>query len=85
MRIVREHYLRDDLTCGSSTCSDCAPPNTCLEAAPSSVSELCTDPHYIIPDTNVFIHQVFCFLLKSCLFVFYIQCTQFGCGYLGKK
>lgn len=62
IRTVREHYLRDDIACGSAVCSECPNNNSCLEAEPRSLSDLCTNPHYIIPDTNVIIHQV-CLLL----------------------
>lgn len=58
LRTVREHYLRDDIMCGSAVCSECPSHITSLEEEPCSYSELCSDPHYIIPDTNVLIHQV---------------------------
>lgn len=48
LKIVREHYLRDDISCGSDV----------LEPKPLSRSSLITDPHYIIPDTNIILHQV---------------------------
>lgn len=68
MRTVREHYLRDDITCGSSICTVCSNSNMCLEAEPSSVSDLCSDPHYLIPDTNVIIHQVCYFNFKTSMY-----------------
>ncbi|KAG8182151.1 hypothetical protein JTE90_014561 [Oedothorax gibbosus] len=58
VKTVREHYLRDDILCGSAVCTECPEPSTCLEAVPSSKSELCSSPHYIVPDTNVVIHQI---------------------------
>ncbi|KAF8782291.1 Exosome complex exonuclease RRP44 like protein [Argiope bruennichi] len=57
VKTVREHYLRDDILCGSAVCSECPETSTCLEAFPISCSDLCKKPHYIIPDTNVVIHQ----------------------------
>lgn len=66
MKIVREHYLRDDICCGSEACNKkCEPANNvCLEKEPISDSKLVPEPHYIIPDTNVALHQV-CFLISK--------------------
>ncbi|XP_059142124.1 exosome complex exonuclease RRP44-like [Physella acuta] len=60
MKIVREHYLRDDICCGSQACKKkCEPANNvCLEREPISDSKLVPEPHYIIPDTNVALHQI---------------------------
>ncbi|GFY68000.1 exosome complex exonuclease RRP44 [Trichonephila inaurata madagascariensis] len=58
VKTVREHYLRDDILCGSAICSECPEASTNLEAFPPSCSDLCTNPHYIIPDSNVVIHQI---------------------------
>ena len=58
MKIVREHYLRDDIWCGSSVCDNCEQDKTVLEELPDPISSLCKSPHYIIPDTNVVLHQV---------------------------
>ncbi|GFR81945.1 exosome complex exonuclease RRP44 [Elysia marginata] len=59
MKIVREHYLRDDISCGSQAFnkseSDGKEP---LEALPISDSKLVPQPHYLIPDTNVVLHQI---------------------------
>ncbi|XP_054715986.1 exosome complex exonuclease RRP44-like [Uloborus diversus] len=57
-RIVGEHYLRDDILCGSVACSECPELSTCLEPQPESLCELYQNDHYIIPDTNVLIHQI---------------------------
>lgn len=57
VKVVKEHYLRDDIPCSSATCTACSnttPP--VLSAEPRSTSTL--KPHYLIPDTNVFISQV---------------------------
>lgn len=58
LKVVREHYLRDDIWCGSYACKECQQERSVLEAQPVSISQLCTAPHYIIPDTNVILHQV---------------------------
>lgn len=60
MKIVREHYLRDDISCGSEACVKCGElmEKQPLEEQPQSDSQLVTTPHYIIPDTNVVLHQV---------------------------
>lgn len=57
VKVVKEHYLRDDIPCSSAVCNTCsktAPP--VLSAEPRSTSTL--KPHYLVPDTNVFISQV---------------------------
>jgi exosome complex exonuclease DIS3/RRP44 len=48
LQIIREHYLRDDIWCGSTYCTECQ------QEAP----KLTTSDHYIIPDTNVVLHQI---------------------------
>ena len=58
IKIVREHYLRDDIWCGSEMCSLCEHDSPVLQSCVSSNSALCPYPHYIIPDTNVVLHQV---------------------------
>lgn len=58
LKVVREHYLRDDVWCGVKGCTKCkheAPP---LETVPIVESSFCPQPHYIIPDTNVVLHQL---------------------------
>ena len=66
LKIVREHYLRDDLSCGSQLCTNvtCSNQNNAqksmvLHAKPESASNLFKMPHYIVPDTNIILHQVF--------------------------
>ena len=60
IKIVREHYLRDDVWCGSVLCTECpqTPADIVLQANSSLKSSICQYPHYIIPDTNVVLHQV---------------------------
>lgn len=58
VKIVREHYLRDDIWCGSEVCSDCSQETTVLQKDAYIESSLCSFPHYLIPDTNVVLHQI---------------------------
>nr|XP_023684750.1 exosome complex exonuclease RRP44 [Paramormyrops kingsleyae] len=58
MKIVREHYLRDDIWCGSEFCVECKHDSTVLQKEAVIESDLCSSPHYIIPDTNVVLHQI---------------------------
>ncbi|GAB1299143.1 Exosome complex exonuclease RRP44 [Apodemus speciosus] len=60
VKIVREHYLRDDIGCGAPACSACGGPHAgpALEPQPrDQASSLCPWPHYLLPDTNVLLHQ----------------------------
>lgn len=69
LKIVREHYLRDDIVCGWQPCEECealaqdqdqdqAPDRAHLNDEPLSSSELCPQPHFVLPDTNVVLHQI---------------------------
>uniref|UniRef100_A0A131YT94 Exosome complex exonuclease RRP44 n=1 Tax=Rhipicephalus appendiculatus TaxID=34631 RepID=A0A131YT94_RHIAP len=58
LKVVREHYLRDDIWCGSKLCKICKHENPNLESVPQSFSDLFPSPHYVVPDTNVVLHQV---------------------------
>lgn len=61
VKIVREHYLRDDIGCGTPACSACgaAHAGPALELQPrDQASSLCPWPHYLLPDTNVLLHQI---------------------------
>ncbi|XP_037070638.1 exosome complex exonuclease RRP44-like [Pollicipes pollicipes] len=60
LKIVREHYLRDDLWCGVQGCEDCRQPahEAPLERAAPSVSSAVPEPHLLLPDTNVILHQL---------------------------
>lgn len=64
LKIVREHYLRDDITCGVDSCRECDGPST-LEPASTSPSEMCPGEHILCPDTNVILHQVTVISLKT--------------------
>lgn len=63
VKVVREHYLREDIPCGAAACRLCPPrpagAGRGLEAQPSgAASSLCPGPHYLLPDTNLLLHQV---------------------------
>lgn len=59
MKIVREHYLRDDVWCRASHCRNCAQTDqNLLDSSPHNSSKLYTFPHYLLPDTNVVLHQI---------------------------
>ncbi|XP_049870396.1 exosome complex exonuclease RRP44 [Pectinophora gossypiella] len=60
LKIVREHYLRDDLLCGSAACGICPHKDDefVLDAKPPSICALFEDPHYLVLDTNVILHQI---------------------------
>ncbi|CAG4919042.1 unnamed protein product [Colias eurytheme] len=60
LKIVREHYLRDDLLCGSEACNVCPHKNDeyVLDAKPESICALFDYNHYIILDTNAVLHQI---------------------------
>uniref|UniRef100_A0ACB8FIZ4 Exosome catalytic subunit dis3 n=1 Tax=Sphaerodactylus townsendi TaxID=933632 RepID=A0ACB8FIZ4_9SAUR len=65
-KVVREHYLRDDISCGAAGCSLCVEEDeqggagrSFLEAQPfGAASSLCPEPHYLLPDTNLLLHQI---------------------------
>ena len=60
LKIVREHYLRSDISCGVEDCSTCPPNLTSskLSGVPIIESTLCPYLHYIVPDVSVALHQV---------------------------
>ena len=61
IKVVREHYLRDDIWCGASSCSLCdheVGENTCLAKTPTSRSVLQPSPHYLVIDTNIVLEQI---------------------------
>ena len=59
VKVVKEHYLRDDIWCSVESCRACEHTETVLGAVPS-INKAFSLPHYIIPDTNIFINQVWC-------------------------
>jgi exosome complex exonuclease DIS3/RRP44 len=60
LQIVREHYLRDDIWCGSNICTTCAHQNQelVLDEIPQSKNKVFRFPHYILLDTCVVLNQV---------------------------
>ncbi|KAJ3351591.1 exosome catalytic subunit dis3 [Allomyces javanicus] len=54
--VVKEHYLRDDIYCGAVPCNTCGHSTPVLAAAPASLDTV--GPHYLVPDTNVFLHHI---------------------------
>lgn len=58
LKIVREHYLRDDLSCGSELCNVCDSKVAILDKVPSSTSQKYAAPHYLLIDTNIILEQM---------------------------
>ena len=66
VKIVREHYLRDDIPCGAQNCSSSGcgggqdgEPTTLLEEHPgSNGNHLFNGDHYLILDTNIVLNQI---------------------------
>jgi len=61
LTIAREHYLRDDLYCGSAACKSC--PMRADERKLQSAAEA-PGKQYFVLDTNVLLHQMD--LLEAC-------------------
>jgi hypothetical protein len=57
VKVVNEHYLRDDIWCSSQVCRVCSHENPILSATPQKTNKF-DMPHYVVPDTNVFVNQV---------------------------
>jgi len=55
---VREVYLRDDIGCGVEGCGRCKQQKQVLDRSPVRESELVAEPHFLLPDTNVVLHQL---------------------------
>lgn len=64
VKVVKEHYLRDDITCSSAACNACEQQSLPILSANPRKSELTDRPHYIIPDTNVFMNQVWIYRFR---------------------
>ncbi|XP_030375855.1 exosome complex exonuclease RRP44 [Scaptodrosophila lebanonensis] len=59
LKIVREHYLRDDIGCGSDICQHCFQNDVyALTADHDLQSSLFKYPHYLVLDTNVVLDQI---------------------------
>ncbi len=68
-KVVKEHYLRDDIPCGVVGCSECTPLMEAAVAAglPASFVDPCAQGgvnaaigrcHVILPDTNILLHHL---------------------------
>jgi len=59
IKVVREHYLRDDLSCGSLLCDKCPHLSPAkLSELQKAESSLFPKAHYLVIDTNVALHQI---------------------------
>lgn len=58
LKIVREHYLREDLSCGSDLCNECDSKEAVLEKCPQHKSTVYSNPHYLLLDTNIILEQI---------------------------
>ncbi|KAF7980217.1 hypothetical protein HWV62_39325 [Athelia sp. TMB] len=66
IKVLRERYLRDDVTCGIGSCSICASTTDHDLPALGHAHELFPNGHFLLPDTNVFLNQMD--LMESALF-----------------
>ena len=68
IKVVREHYLRDDIHCGRDSCPECrsmklpvdspfAPKSYLSDVPRKGINELCPSPHYVVPDLGVLQNQ----------------------------
>ncbi|KAB7507513.1 Exosome complex exonuclease RRP44 [Armadillidium nasatum] len=58
IKIVREHYLRDDVWCGLQACTVCEGDIRPLQILSEVKSNIIPFPHHILIDSNVAIHQI---------------------------
>ncbi|KAH8323642.1 hypothetical protein KR074_008256 [Drosophila pseudoananassae] len=59
LKIVREHYLRDDIGCGSELCRKCFQNEVYQLTSQHEIQcSLFKFPHYIVLDTNVVLDQI---------------------------
>ena len=57
--VLRERYLRDDVSCGIQNCSLCdSSLGSTLPSNGSFEHQLYSTGHFLVPDTNVFLSQV---------------------------
>ncbi|KAF9895845.1 exosome catalytic subunit dis3, partial [Lobosporangium transversale] len=57
LKVIKEHYLRDDIWCSAEACRECEHTEPILSATPN-INKLVPSPHYLIPDTNIFMNQI---------------------------
>jgi len=56
--VIRERYLRDDVSCGIEKCRECtSTPGSCLPFS-GAIHKQFPNGHFVLPDTNVFLAQV---------------------------
>ncbi len=65
VKVVREHYLRDDIGCGVKGCPSCPVTSTTILLDPieghQAVHKSFPESHrLVVPDTNIFLHHVLC-------------------------
>ena len=73
LKVLRERYLRDDIACGSKACPKCEPLHLAINrevdelatgrkrallSKSGRTSAAIDPPHYIVLDTNAFLHQM---------------------------
>lgn len=58
LKNVREHYIRDDISCGFPECENCLPVPTNLSTSHMNDCKLIDGNHYLILDTNVILNQM---------------------------
>jgi exosome complex exonuclease DIS3/RRP44 len=57
--VIRERYLRDDVSCGIEKCRECVTtPGLHLPFSGAVDHKLFPNGHFVLPDTNVFLAQV---------------------------
>ena len=57
--VIRERYLRDDVSCGIEMCRECiSSPGPRLPFSGAGDHKLFPNGHFVLPDTNVFLSQV---------------------------
>ncbi|KAF4611727.1 hypothetical protein D9613_003992 [Agrocybe pediades] len=66
IKVLRERYLRDDVSCGIEGCRECETSNLSLPASGDKQHSAYPNGHFILPDTNVFLSQMD--LVESTLF-----------------
>ncbi|ETW85530.1 putative exoribonuclease [Heterobasidion irregulare TC 32-1] len=67
IKVIRERYLRDDVSCGIEGCRECSTSaDTALPVNGTLDHKLFPNGHFILPDTNVFLAQMD--LMESSLF-----------------
>ncbi|KAK9765188.1 exosome catalytic subunit dis3 [Basidiobolus ranarum] len=57
VRVVKEHYLRDDIWCSCTGCQVCKHEQPILSLSPQ-LNPLFERQHYIVPDTNILMNQM---------------------------